>query len=261
MIDYRMVPTYNVKKLGCFKIITHLLRRRPQTEDYLAEQILEQNKKYLAENILHSNVGLIKSKAALQSHIQFARSFGIISPYGHSYTVGPMGSLLNRVTPEDRTPDMGFAERLFWAYLLFEKDGDMFVHTLQFMYDQERRGEKLVVSECSERYYDDCYQRVSRLIGRPDLNDLTIGIMREHKIQLMKGKRDPYYTISPRICWLNDLHLLRTDHHGVHINNPGRLLLDKIPVDMAFTIERCFGYKQELADLRCVYESCSRLQF
>ena len=234
MVDYRIVPTYNVRRLGYFKMMTHFLHREPKSEGQISEKILRQTQKYLTENIPDSNVGLLKSRTAVQSHIQFARNLGIISPYGGSYTVGPIGSLLNRITSKDESLDIGFAERLFWGYLLFEKDGDMFVHTLQFMYDQERRGEKFVVSRCSERYHNDCHQRVSRLIGRPDLNGPTISMMHEHKVQLRTGKRKPYYTISPRIHWLKDLHLLRTDHQGVHINNSGRLLLDKVPVDVGF---------------------------
>lgn len=166
-------------------------------------------------------------------YLELARNLGLITPISGEYRLTRVGLALNALKKEHQdTPFvLTNAERLFYMYLLLEKDADVLLTIL----DRIRSQPDIRLSSLQKTYQQDFIERLNlkgRLVQDERLKKELLD--RRMRIELNWKKKARYveHIVPPRLNWLLDLGLLDTkvfQHHQYHLTDCGVNFIRELP--------------------------------
>jgi len=244
-LEYRALENTNTqtRRLAYVTALISILRHRSLPEKVLLSRILrwgqahqDSLKQYWVQT---GTVGSTRRNSAGARYLDLASKLGLIASISGEYHLTQVGLALfalknvEQVNPFVLTD----AERLFYAYLLLEKDADVLLTILGRLQEQPGIG----LSALQKIYQQDF---VNRLIvkGRLVEDERLREQLRDRRLAIKAGWKKPVryaeHIVPPRLNWLLDLGFLEPSafqRHQYRLTDAGATFVEKLPrFDNAF---------------------------
>ncbi len=244
-LEYRALENTNTqtRRLAYVTVLISILGRRSLPEKVLLSRILrwgqehqDSLKQYWVQT---GTIGSTRRNSAGARYLDLASKLGLIASISGEYHLTQVGlALLALKNVEQVNPFvLTDAERLFYTYLLLEKDADVLLTILGRLQEQPGTG----LSALQKIYQQDF---VNRLIvkGRLVEDERLREQLRDRRLAIETGWRKPAryaeHIVPPRLNWLLDLGFLEPtafQRHQYYLTDAGVALVENLPhFDKAF---------------------------
>jgi len=244
-LEYRVLENTNTqtRRLAYVTALISILGRRSLPEKVLLARILrwgQAHQERLNQYWVQTGaVGSTRRNSAGARYLDLASKLGLIASISGEYHLTQVGLALSALkNVEQGNPFvLTDAERLFYTYLLLEKDADVLLTILRRLQEQPGIG----LSALQKIYQQDF---VNRLIvkGRVVEDEHLREQLRDRRLAIEAGWKKPAryaeHIVPPRLNWLLDLGFLEPtafQRHRYHLTNAGVTLIENLPhFDKAF---------------------------
>ncbi len=231
-MEYKAIESTNTKtrRLAYVQALVTILK----AGNFAEAQLLERIVRWSNENVdsLRSywvttgEITSTRQNTAGSRYIDLAVSLGLIASISGVYRYTRIGlvllTLLERTQGHSvNTFQLPLSSRLFFAYLLLQKDADFFLLVGEFLLLQERPSLAQMQREFKDRLIDRLNLKIAM---SPDERTRRAMIDRRREVDnWKKPERYAEHLIPPRLNWMLDLLLLDTTKFPQHVYSLTRL--------------------------------------
>lgn len=245
-MEYKAIEATNTKtrRLAYVQALVTILKTGNFSEAQLRERIV----RWSNENVDSlrgywvptGEITSTRQNSAGSRYIDLAVSLGLIASISGVYRYTRVGivllTLLERTQAYSvNTFQLALCSRLFFAYLLLQKDADFFLLVSEFLLMQERPS----LAQMQREFKDRLIERLNLKIAMsPDERTRRAMIDRRREVDnWKKPERYAEHLIPPRLNWMLDLLFLDTTKFPQHVyslTRTGASFLKSVPTLNAF---------------------------
>lgn len=238
-LAYRAIEGTNtqVRRLAYLTTIVSILGRTALNQQVLLTRLVrwsQEHKGHLDEYWSQTGkVTCTRRNSAGARYLDLANSLGIVAPISGEYRLTRVGLTLHalKTVEQDNPFTLTDVERLFYTYLLLDKDADVLLTILTRLQEQPGIG----LAGLQKTYQQDLISRLTRK-GQVVEDERVKEQLRDRRLAVeMSWKKPARYAehiVPPRVNWLLDLGFLEPtpfQHHQYHLTEAGANFLGNLP--------------------------------